>query len=308
MVSEFERPKTYVEWQLGNSCNYKCSYCHEMFRLGDKAFPTPEKILEVTKDIIFHYDELGRDVVFEFIGGEPTLLDKLPNISQSLHNHPVNISIRTNGSASIDWWRKMRKYVSRVVISVHREFCDVDHIMDLVNFLKNDPNGHEIKIKVLVPVTHKEDHFSWGKDVVKRLQHNFGVGEIQFLYSNFGRGSSQYLPYTPQQWKQADEISRGQIDQEKLESIPVSQQTFKKAMIKQDYNFHGYTCFSGIETIVINHEGDAWRGWCRQGGKIGNIFNDQISWPVDPIICGLQNCSNGFDRRSRKEPPSAPVR
>lgn len=306
-MEQLDRPKTLVEWQLGNGCNYNCSYCHTMFKIGDKTFPTPEKMLEITKDIIFHYDDLGRDVAFEFIGGEPTLLDKLPDIGRSLHNHPVNISIRTNGSASIEWWQKMRKYVSQVVISVHKEFCDLDHIMNLVNFLKNDPNGHEIKLKVLVPVTHKEDHYAWGRDVVNRLQHNFGVGEIQFLYSNFGRGSSQYLPYTPQQWKQADDISRGQIDQEKLENIPVTQQTVKKAITKQSHNFYGYTCFSGIETIVIDQEGDAWRGWCRQGGKIGNIFRDQISWPTEPIICELQNCNNGFDRRSKKEPPLTPI-
>lgn len=307
-MEQLDRPKTYIEWQLGNSCNYSCSYCHEMFRLGDKKFPSDEQILEITKDIIFHYDELGRDVVFEFIGGEPTLLEKMPDIGKSLHNHPVNITLKTNGSAPMEWWRKMRKYVSEVVISVHKEFCDVDHIMELVNFLKNDPNGHDIKLKVLVPVTHKEDHYGWGKDVVNKLQRSFGVGELQFLYSNFGRGSNQYLPYTPQQWRtDASDDSKNQIDQTKVIAVPQNQQAKKKVVEKDIRNFYGYTCFAGIESLVIDQEGDVWRGWCKQGGKIGNIFQMPVVWPSDTIVCGAQSCNNGFDRRFRKDPPSTPI-
>ena len=69
---EEERPITRVQWTLGNQCNYSCVYCHEMFRKGDKPFPSEELIAEVCKDIVYHFDDLGRDVEFEFIGGEHT--------------------------------------------------------------------------------------------------------------------------------------------------------------------------------------------------------------------------------------------
>ena len=58
-----ERPKTYVQWMLGNSCNYQCSYCNEIFRSGNYNFPEDELFLETCKNIIYHYDNLGRDEI-----------------------------------------------------------------------------------------------------------------------------------------------------------------------------------------------------------------------------------------------------
>ena len=71
-MDDFERPKTKVQWLLGNNCNYHCSYCLEIFHKGTNPFPDNDLFLEVCKDIIYHYDDLGHDVVFAIKGIEHT--------------------------------------------------------------------------------------------------------------------------------------------------------------------------------------------------------------------------------------------
>lgn len=281
-----ERPKTVVQWLLGNNCNYQCSYCHEMFRMGDKPFPSREMIKDICLDIIHHYDDLGRDVVFEFIGGEPTLAADVSVIGQTLHNHPVNFVLRTNGSASLEWWRKSRRYVSNVVISVHREFADLDHIEEVVNVLRNESYGHPAHVEVLIPTTSTPESWLWAMETRQRFRKNFGLGDIQLLWTNFGRGSNQYYPYTESQW----------AEYYKLHGKPAPEE---KPVFRETKSFRDQTCYAGIDILTIDNSGDIWRSWCGQGGKVGNIY-ESVSWPLSPIVCEKDICNNGFDRQARK--------
>jgi organic radical activating enzyme len=286
----FERPKTYIQWMLDNRCNYNCSYCHEMFRKGDRAKLTNETFLEICKDLTYHYDDLGRDVVFEFLGGEPTLQEKIPEIGKRLSNFPTSIILKTNGSAPLEWWKESRSVIAGVVISVHREFADLDHIQNVIEFLQNSNYGYPIQPEVLFPVTNRDESFNWGVEQVKRFRQKYDLGNLQLLYSDFGRGSSMYLPYTEKQWAKWYEFNP-----------PATESDKPKGLHRYQPIFTGQQCYAGVDTLTIDSDGNAWRGWCRQGGIIGNIHELPVYWPTDPIICQKDFCHNGFDRGARKE-------
>lgn len=287
-----ERPKTYIQWTLGNQCNYHCSYCNEIFHKGDNPFPSEELIAEVCKDIVYHYDDLGRDVVFEFIGGEPTLSGDIKEIGKRLHNHPTNIVLKTNGSADIQWWKDAKKYLTNVVISVHKEFCDLDHIDEVIRFLLDNENSNPINVEVLIPTRHDEHHWNWAIDALNHYRTRFNLGNLQMLYSNFARGSNIFYPYTGDQWKQYHE-SKGNPPPPPKDDSPV--------VYRDQTGFKGYSCYAGIDTVTIDQEGRIWRGWCNQGGVIGSIYELPIEWPTDPIICQKDICGNGFDHQAKKE-------
>lgn len=293
MDDPFNRPKTYVQWMLGNRCNYNCSYCSEMFRAGNLDKVSTEVLLETCKDIVYHYDDLGRDVVFEFLGGEPTLQDRIPEIGKRLSNFPTNIILRTNGSAPIEWWKEARAHLGGVIISVHREFADINHIEQVIEFLRNDNYGYPMdNIQVLFPVTHRDESFDWGISQVKRFKEKYGIGNLQMLYSDFGRGSSMYMPYKPEQWDQYNNLNNYKPNSEDKE----------RGLKRYQPIFTGQRCYAGVETLTIDADGNVWRGWCRQGNILGNIFEASVQWPKDPIICGKEFCHNGFDRTAKKEP------
>jgi MoaA/NifB/PqqE/SkfB family radical SAM enzyme len=310
---EETRPKTKIEWILGNQCNYSCTYCHEMFRKGDRPFPSEELIAEVCKDIVYHFDDLGRDVVFEFIGGEPTLGGDVKEIGKRLHNHPINIVLRTNGSADLNWWKDAKKYLSHVIISVHKEFCNLNHIDEVVSFLLEDEKSHPINVKILIPTTHHLHHWQWALQTHNHYRSRFNLGNLQMLFSNFARGSDTYYPYSEDQWRQYAKLSGLPIPrslEEKKE--PILEEKNQISVIKDSpihidlkirdpLNFNGYNCYAGIDTLVIDHNGRIWRGWCSQGGPIGSIYELPIQFPTEPIICGTLHCGNGFDQQARKE-------
>jgi len=284
-MDEFERPKTRVQWMLGNKCNYNCSYCLDILKRGDYPPPDEELFVEISKDIIYHYDDLGRDVIFEFIGGEPTLMEKIPELGQRLHNYPTNIILKTNGSASLEWWAKSRRYLTEVIISVHREFADIEHIKNVIELLQ-DTRYTPVKLSLLFPVTIRPESWQWGVNCVQKFKKKYGIGELQLLYSNFGRGSNEHLPYKEHQWDQYHEL----ID-------------FKKHIITEDVNinFKGSTCYAGLDTLIIDAMGNVFRGWCLQGGKIGNIYELPITWPTNSIVCEKDYCNNRFDQQAKKD-------
>lgn len=287
----YDRPKTHVEWLLGNQCNYKCGYCHEMFRSGTRISPSQEIITEVCKDIVYHFDDLGRDVVFHFIGGEPTLSNDLGTVMKKLDNHPVDMVLRTNGSADLDWWRNAKGFVSDVTISVHREFADLDHICKVIELLKDDRTGHPTNVKILIPTTHNEESWSWAIETLERFRKQYGLGELQLLYSDFARGSSVYYPYSDDQWRQYYQSNNQQPPPKTDEPL----------VIRDKPVFKGRRCWAGIDILVIDSHGRISRGWCGQGGIIGSIYELPIQWPKEPIVCNKEICSNGFDQLAKKE-------
>jgi len=305
MMEEFniDRPKTHVEWVLGNQCNYQCSYCHETFRLGDKPYPSEETIINVCRDIVFHYDDLGRDVVFHFIGGEPTLSRGLSTIGQRLSNHPVDLVLRTNGSASIEWWTDAKPYISSVVISAHKEFCSLNHLEEVISLLRDASDSNPVNVSLLIPTTHDIASWNWALQVRKRFQSKFQIGELQMLYSNFGRGSNIFYPYSNEQWNQYNAF-KGIPPKVNDPELKISTGVFNKQIelqFRPEVKFNGRTCYAGIDILTIDTTGKIWRGWCQQGGVIGSIYELPIVWPTGPIVCQKEICSNGFDQQARKE-------
>lgn len=328
----FNRPKTHVQWMLDNRCNYNCSYCHDIFRKGDRARITDDLLLEVCKDITYHYDDLGKDVVFEFLGGEPTLQEKIPELGNRLSNFPTSLILKTNGSASLEWWKKTRSVLGGVVISVHREFADVGHIERVIEFLRDEDYGYPINLEVLFPVTHRPESFNWGVSQLKRFRNKYELGNLQPLFSDFGRGSSMYMPYTERQWEvlrncipplKRTEKSTPLNRHQPNSSTPSLTKPEEPALLNKDQPnsstpsltkpeeptllnrylpiFTGQRCYAGIETLTIDSSGHVWRGWCREGGIIGNIHEMPVNWPKDPIICQKNFCHNGFDQKAKKE-------
>ncbi len=63
--------------------------------------------------------------------------------------------------------------------------------------------------------------------------------------------------------------------------------------------FKNWNCYSGLQTLVIDFEGDIYRGWCKEGGKIGSIYHD-FKFPTQPIKCQKEFCDCKFDFQSEK--------
>ena len=92
-----------IEWTLGNTCNYNCSYCLPV--LHDNSFPW----IDLDKSIKFidglgHYDDTGHRKLHMEIWGEPTLYKHFADLCQYINSKPNNFIIPiTNGSRKMQW-------------------------------------------------------------------------------------------------------------------------------------------------------------------------------------------------------------
>jgi MoaA/NifB/PqqE/SkfB family radical SAM enzyme len=67
-------------------------------------------------------------------------------------------------------------------------------------------------------------------------------------------------------------------------------------MIKNHQNkFKGWTCNAGIESLMINWDGDVHRATCRVGGSLGNIYEASFVAPSEPVTCDRNFCTCAAD-------------
>jgi MoaA/NifB/PqqE/SkfB family radical SAM enzyme len=59
--------------------------------------------------------------------------------------------------------------------------------------------------------------------------------------------------------------------------------------------FKGWQCKAGIESLMINWDGDVHRATCRVGGSLGNIYKDTFERPEVAVICSRDWCTCAAD-------------
>jgi MoaA/NifB/PqqE/SkfB family radical SAM enzyme len=67
-------------------------------------------------------------------------------------------------------------------------------------------------------------------------------------------------------------------------------------VIKEHLNqFKDWTCNAGLESLMINWDGDVHRATCRVGGSLGNIYEGNFTIPLTPIVCTRDACTCAAD-------------
>ena len=59
--------------------------------------------------------------------------------------------------------------------------------------------------------------------------------------------------------------------------------------------FKNWTCNAGIESLMINWDGEVHRATCRVGGSLGNIYTGTFTAPDAPISCTRDWCTCAAD-------------
>jgi MoaA/NifB/PqqE/SkfB family radical SAM enzyme len=63
-------------------------------------------------------------------------------------------------------------------------------------------------------------------------------------------------------------------------------------VIKHKLNaFEGWTCNAGLESLMINWDGNVHRATCRVGDSLGNIYDGTFESPVAPVVCTRKWCT-----------------
>jgi MoaA/NifB/PqqE/SkfB family radical SAM enzyme len=230
---------------------------------------------------------LGKPIRLSFTGGEPTVHPKFPELIKYCNHVGVSwISVTTNGTLSYEFYASLN--VDQLVFSMHLEydwkrvFNTLESITDLT------------KIKVIAQIMAHHDHM----DAVLQLRAKCLLAEVpstvrRIRWTDGDHNLFDDMRYHPDHltWiKEQDATVQGNC------VIDDGQIIHANDVIKLHLNkYKDWTCNAGIESLMINWDGDVHRATCRVGGSLGNIYNSTFVAPTQPITCTRDWCTCAAD-------------
>ena len=125
-----------IEFMIGNYCNFKCTYCGPYANGGDTRWPKDyNALMHNFKHLLDFYVRNGRtEFEVNLLGGEPTLWPKVADFARDLKKlYNVKVTITTNGSRTIRWWKKNATAFDKVMFSYHPGQADLPHYINAID-------------------------------------------------------------------------------------------------------------------------------------------------------------------------------
>jgi MoaA/NifB/PqqE/SkfB family radical SAM enzyme len=278
-----------VEWNLGKRCNYDCSYCPSSIH-DNTSPPTDIDILKGTVDKLM---TLGKPIRLSFTGGEPTVHPNFEELVNYCKHVGVSwVSVTTNGTRKPEWYINQR--ADHWVFSLHFEY-DWNRVANTISAV------HSLKQKQNM--------------MVNVMAHHNKMTEVRDAVGYF---DTVKVPYVIRRirWTEGDHdiFDDMRYDMEDLKWIKEHDATVTpntvvwldenyaqllyhaNDMIKNHQNkFKGWSCNAGLESLMINWDGEVHRATCRVGGSLGNIYKGNFTVPTDSVICDRNYCTCAAD-------------
>jgi organic radical activating enzyme len=297
-----------VNWNLGNMCNFHCTYCPSILNDGSFGWNDFEVVKAFIDNVVEHY--APRKVYFEFTGGEVTLWKDFVKAAQYIKSIGHDIGFISNSSRTIRWWEQHKETFDHVCLSFHPEEGDAEHYLKVVEIMSQQCRTH-------CNIMMHYDPEIWDKcvDVVERIVKIKNISlALQPLIIDFGETLYSYtqeqLDFIDRQWHDYGskiehdtswKIYRGSMDMwDDVNNLRQNSSAHRFINDKTN-DWSGWDCWAGIEQIVVDFDGSVMRGWCRVGGKFGNMKDpENIRWPEAPIRCNKTMCHCNFDIMCKK--------
>lgn len=320
----------YITYSVTSTCNYNCNYCWSAAHDGKYRFPANLDLLcNNLEHLILTYKTnlFKTNVRLTINGGEPTLWPELGEFVKRMHESTsCRITLNTNGSRTIRWWKKYAGYFDDIQISVHREQCNVDHIKQLLDFIYidtdtfcgaqvlMDPLAWDNSMDILNQLV--EHPTPWLVKTVLITDPSSGavMPNYQTENLNFMRDAVKKRP--PKDYIEHMK-SNGKIDETDKKEAKIifsngteePYNTFR--LMENDWNkFYGWDCNVGIDRLGIGYSGSV-EGNC--GEKVFdtslNIYDTEFIEKfkpemIAPIKCKKIYCDCTSDIRVTKRKPN----
>ncbi|MEY4332575.1 MAG: hypothetical protein RLZZ196_1313 [Bacteroidota bacterium] len=272
-----------IEWNLGKRCNYNCSYCPS--EIHDSTSPHTD--IEIIKSTIDKLVAIDKPIRLSFTGGEPCVHPDFSEIVRyAKHNGVSWISVTTNGTRPYEFYSSLP--VDQYVFSIHMEY-DWRRVFNTVESMVDLSNK-----KIIAQIMAHHDHM----DGVLQLRARCLLASIpntirRIRWTQGDHDLFDDMRYHP------DDLAWIKEQEATVEGncvIDDKQVIHANDVIKLHLNkYKGWTCSAGIESLMINWDGEVHRATCRVGGSLGNIYEDSFVAPIEPVTCDRNFCTCAAD-------------
>lgn len=273
-----------VEWNLGKRCNYSCSYCPP--EIHDHA--SPHMDISVLKSTIDKLSSIEKPVRISFTGGEPCVHPQFKElIDYAKFKEIYWINVTTNGTRQPEFYINLN--VDHIVFSLHFEH-DWRRVMTTIIKVQKESNK-AVMVNIMVHPDQVED----AKLCCSRFQLagvKYTLRRIRWTQGNHDLfDDMRYHPDDLQWMLDVESTAHANCVINDGESY-----VHANDMIKHKLNkFLGWSCNAGIESLMINWDGDIHRATCRVGDSLGNIYNGTFELPTTPVVCTRNWCTCAAD-------------
>lgn len=122
------REQIKLGWMLSRYCNYDCMYCPAEYHDKDpKTLYSLDTLREKWQTFYNKTKHLNISYKIAITGGEPTANKNfLPFIDWLKQSYPQveDIIVTSNGSASLNYYKKLANYIDNLSLSFHSEFTN----------------------------------------------------------------------------------------------------------------------------------------------------------------------------------------
>jgi molybdenum cofactor biosynthesis enzyme MoaA len=174
-----------INWQLGIRCNYDCMYCPTEYHDSVSPHHSLETLQQAWHNLFAKTKHQGLPYKIAFTGGELTtnkhFLPFVTWLRENYNQHLFKILLTTNGSATLNYYKKAFMVIDNISFSVHSEHLDESKFFNMVVDLhKIIDSSNFIHVNIM-------DEF-WNRDripaYIKLLQqhnisHNVNVIDYQ---------------------------------------------------------------------------------------------------------------------------------
>jgi len=297
-----------VNWNLGNRCNFRCSYCNESLNGGSSPWPEAATVTAFADRVIDHYGaDGGKKILFGFTGGEVTLYKDLIPVLQYLKTRNCHTEILSNGSPRRAFWNKITDVLDYAILSYHAEHCRPDHFYSVVDAIRGETNVH-------VNIMMNRERFDVCRELgesILRLSSGISLS-FQPLLERLD-ADAKLIPYTPDQletirtlndnrglYYTGDNRYRGRMLNYTADGDSFIMEPEQYVTEKRNH-WKGWLCWTGVEQIVVSQKGEVFRAWCMQE-KIGDI-GGTVAFPTKPVLCTKPSCHCNIDMLVKKQRP-----
>lgn len=274
-----------IEWNLGKRCNYDCSYCPSSIH-DSHSLHTPIDILERAVDRLC---ELKKPLRISLTGGEPAVHPDIEDLFDYFKRKDVFwVNLTTNGTRSSQWYLENEMFFNHVVFSLHFEH-DWKRVLHTINQFY-DSTEREFFVNVMA----HHDHMDSVRTVVAQLIQKgikFAIRRIRWTEGDHNVFDDMRYDGKDLEWLLSMDATANPNCRVDNERIVHANDIIKK----RENQFKGWTCNAGLESLMINWDGEVHRATCRVGGSLGNIYQGTFVAPNEPIICTRDWCTCAAD-------------
>lgn len=272
-----------IEWNLGKRCNYDCSYCPASIHDNSSAHTN----IEVLKKTVDKLMTLGKPVRLSFTGGEPCVHPKFMELVKYCKHVGVKwVSVTTNGTLPYEFYSALE--ADQIVFSIHLEY-DWKRVFNTVESVVQLTNK-----KVIAQIMAHHDYM----DAVLQLRARCLLGHIPNTIRRIRWTEGDHDLFDDMRYNANDLIWLKEQEATVQGNCVIDDADVIHAndVIKLHLNkYKDWTCNAGLESLMINWDGEVHRATCRVGGSLGNIYEDTFLQPTEPVLCDRNFCTCAAD-------------